>query len=458
VLTADLVAVTVRQGEVRPRWVDPADPERLALAARLIEVFGAAAGRPRAELEAELAELTGTGTAFRFHRALAKLLAARCEFATAAAAEPEAVREAVFAAAAAMWRRETALEHPPQADEPVPTAEGAAGASPEPPGGGGGGPPGEARARAPDAPPRAPFHHDRDAVLATAARGLGIGPGAADAALYADLQGEQVLAGWEPCAPAWLLNRYNVALAQGVLLRATALTIEIAGQDPRRYRALFRKVKFFQLLHRVEGDAERGYTLHLDGPLSLFGASQRYGLQMASFLPTLLHFDRWRLTAEVIWGRGRQRRRFRLGPEAPLAPIGRLTGQWQPDEVAWLPERIAALDSAWEVAADGELIDLGGEGVLVPDLAFRHRATGERAWLEVLGYWNRGAVTRRLELLRRHGPKNLILALSKSLAAGEEEALDGLPAEVYVYRSAPSARRIVAALGRLAGGGGQSGI
>lgn len=428
-LTADLVEVAVRKGEIVPRWVDAADPERLALAARLIETFEAARGRPRAELEAELAELTGSGTGFRFHRALAKLLADRCAFETASAAEPAAVREAVFEAAAAAWRAE---EHGGDAG----SAACAAGA--------------EAR--------RA-FHFDREAVLAAAGRDLGLAtgrdlPGGIEPALYADLKAEQVLAGWEPCEPGWLLNRYNVALAQGVLLRATALTLEIAGQDPRRYRALFRKVKFFQLLHRVEGDAGRGYTIRLDGPLSLFGASQRYGLQMASFLPTLLHFERWRLTAEVLWGPRRAARGFRLDAAAPLAPLGRLSGQWQPDEVAWLPERIAALDPAWEVAAGGELIDLGGQGVLVPDLAFRHRASGARAFLEVLGYWNRGAVARRLELLRRHGPPNLILALSKSLAAGEEDDLAGLPGEVHVYRSAPSARAIVAALDRIASGSG----
>lgn len=402
-LTTDLIAVGVRKGEVRPRWVDASDPERLALAERLIGIFDAAVGRSRAELEDELAALTGTGTAFRFHRALAKLLTDRCELETAAEAEPEAVREAVFTAAAEAWRD------------------------------------------------RSRRGVDRTAVLEAAGRELGIEPGAAESALYADLKSEQVLTGWKRCEPAWLLNRYNVALAQGVLLRATALKIEIAGQDPRRYRALFRKIKFFQLLHRVEGDASAGYTIHLDGPLSLFSASQRYGLQMASFLPTLLHFDRWRLDAELLWGRRRQRRRFRLDPTAPLAPISKLTGQWQPDEIAWLPDRIADLDCGWEVSTGGELIDLGGEGVLVPDLAFRHAESGRRAFLEVLGFWNRGTVARRLELLRRHGPPDLVLALSKSLAAGEEDSLDELASEVYVYRSAPSARRIVAALDRLAG-------
>jgi predicted nuclease of restriction endonuclease-like RecB superfamily len=177
---------------------------------------------------------------------------------------------------------------------------------------------------------------------------------------------------------------------------------------------------------------------------------------VSSIVDSRSHFDRWRLTAEVLWGPRRVRRAFQLDAAAPMAPIGRLAGQWQPDEVAWLPDRIAALDSAWEVSAGGELVDLGGQGVLVPDLAFRHRDTGARAYLEVLGYWNRGSVARRLELLRRHGPPNLILAVSKSLAAGEEDELGEVPGEVYVYRSTPSARRFVAALDRIAGGAGAS--
>ena len=41
----------------------------------------------------------------------------------------------------------------------------------------------------------------------------------------------------------------------------------------------------------------------------MFKSSGRYGLQMASFLPTLLHFDHWSLTADLLWGK--KRRPFR---------------------------------------------------------------------------------------------------------------------------------------------------
>ncbi len=403
-LTSDLIQVRAYKGEMRPRYVEARDPERLALAKRLIETFEQCEGEARHVLDEELKALLGTGTAFQLHRALAKLLRDRCTFDTEAPAPPEELREAVFAASADAYRVEAG---------------------------------------------EAPFRFDRSSALEVAAKGLSLTPDAVEQSLYADLKDEQVLQQFDRCEPKWLLDRYNVALAQGVLYKAIALEIHISGQSTTAYRTLFRKIKFFQLMHRVErrGDAEGGgYRIRLDGPLSVLRASGRYGLQMAVFLPTLLHFNGWTLDAELRWGKGRRKRTFRLTPTQGLRPYTRkLGGQWQPDELQWLPDQLAALDRGWTASTDAELIDLGGEGVLVPDYVFEHAATGRRVFMEVFGYWNKGAVKARLRLLRKHGPKNLVLALSKGLAAGAGE-LDDVPAEVYVFRTTPLARQVVKVL------------
>lgn len=405
VLTTDLLSVRIVRGEVRPRYVDPQDADLLALAARLIETFETGVGSPRHALEAELRELTGTGTAFIFHRALAKLLADRCAFATEATAEPEVLRRSVFETAAASYR------------------EGA-----------------HERAR--------PFHFHRDEVLARVGAALEMSAGELEQGLYADLKDEQILQSFEPCQPSWLLERYNVSLAQGVLLRASELRLELSGLEAKQLRALFRKIKFFQLMHTVQGDGRGGFVVHLDGPMSLFKSSLKYGLQMASFLPTLLHFEGWKLEAEIAWGKRRERRSFRLAAGAGLRPIGRLTGQWQPEELGWLPGQLAELGSEWSISSEAELIDLGGEGVMAPDFVFIHEPSGTRVVMEVFGFWRRGAVATRLALLRRHGPKNLIVAISKQLAASEED-LEDLPGEVYVFRSQPLARQVLALLEKM---------
>ncbi|MCP3962783.1 MAG: DUF790 family protein [bacterium] len=405
-LTADLVQARVYRQEVRPRYIDAEDEGNLALAGELIDVFRGHEGRPRHELDQELKELLGTGTEFLLHRALAKLLLDRSTFDTESEVEPDELRGAVFEAAADAYRA------PLEGDDAQ------------------------------------PFHLDRDSVLGGVAERLGVEAGQIERGLYADLKDEQILQNWKPCKPDWLLRRYNVALAQGVLFKAAELEIRIDGGDIRQHRELFRKIKFFQLMHRVEGDADSGYVIRLDGPLSVFKSSGRYGLRMASFLPTLLHFDRWSLTARLLWGKKRRELGFRLSPADGLRPHTRLTGQWQPEVLTWLPEQFEKLESEWTISTDAELVDLDGRGVLVPDFVFEHPGSGFEVYMEVFGFWNKGAVASRLELLRRHGPDNLILALSKQLASGRE-GLGEIPGEIFLFSASPVARKVLKALEEL---------
>lgn len=403
-LTSDLVLARLYRGEVRPRYVEARDAELLQLAEQLIAIFASHEGRSRDDLDRELKELLGSGTDFLLHRGLAKLLLDRCEFETASDVEPEELRQALFAASAEHYRRVL--------------------------------PEGEA------------FRFDRAAVVAKAAETLAIRDSAVEAGLYADLKGEQVLERWKPCGAEWLLDRYNVALAQGVLLRATGLVLHLEETSILRQRELFRRIKFFRLLHRVEGNGQGGWVIHLDGPLSLFKASGKYGVQMASFLPTLVHFDHWALEAEVAWGKKRRKATFKLSSDAELRAVGtQLKGQWQPEELTWLPEQFDKLGSDWKVSTEADVVTLGGQGILVPDFVFEH-STGLRVVMEVMGFWRRGSLERRLEELRQQGPKHLLLAVSKQLLT-EDDDLEDLPTEVYVFRQTPVARKILVHLERL---------
>ena len=400
-LTRDLVLARLYRGKVKPRYVDTEDDELLQLAEQLIQIFAAHEGRSQDDLDQELKELLGSGTDFLLHRGLTKLLMDRCSFETASEMEPEALRQRLFERAAQYYRREL--------DE------------------------GES------------FHFERSEVLHLAAEDMDLQVDDVERGLYADLKGEQVMSDWKPCDAPWLLRRYNVALAQGVLLRATQLRIELSEPSIPRQRELFRRIKFFRLLHRVQGDGKGGWVIHLDGPLSVFKASGKYGVQMANFLPTLLHFDHWQMMADVAWGKKRRKVKFELSSDDGLHSIGApLKGQWQPPELLWLPEQFDKLESSWSVTTEAEVVTLEGQSILVPDFVFEH-VDGFRVVVEVLGFWRRGSLERRLETLRKKGPKHLLLAVSKQLLT-EEDALQDLPAEVYVFRQAPVARKVLAHL------------
>lgn len=397
-LTADLVTARIVKGEVRPRYVTLGDPAALELARQVVAVFEGHVGQTREALDNALAALLGEGTEFLLHRGLAKLLSDRATFEVKAPCEPSLLRRRLF--------EEAAKVHPA-----VQVAD-------------------------------AVHKVTRDDVVARVAAELGVDAAAVTAAMYADLEGEQVMTTGPDLAPDALLRRYNVALAQAVLLRASSLTIEIAPGDPGRYRQLFRYVKFYRLMHTVEGNGASGYRITLDGPMSLFQLSQKYGLQLAEFLPALLLCEAWRATAEVRWGKEKRPMTLRLSSEQGLVSHYPDKGVYVTREEQFLLDRFADLDTPWALERRAEVIDLGGRGVLIPELVMRHKKDRREALIDVMGFWRKEYLDARLALLREEGPKNLIL-LAPWRMRGDEGELAQTPAEVVFYKDVIPAKELI---------------
>jgi predicted nuclease of restriction endonuclease-like RecB superfamily len=111
------------------------------------------------------------------------------------------------------------------------------------------------------------------------------------------------------------------------------------------------------------------------------------------------------------------------------------------------------LGSGWRVERDPAVLDLPGVGLCVPDLAFERREGGRpvRVHLEVLGFWSREAVFRRVDLVRAGLPHRMLFAVSKSLRVSEEVLEDAETAALYVFSRVMSPRAV---LGRLEALGG----
>jgi predicted nuclease of restriction endonuclease-like RecB superfamily len=86
--------------------------------------------------------------------------------------------------------------------------------------------------------------------------------------------------------------------------------------------------------------------------------------------------------------------------------------------------------------------------VLIPDFSF-HK-DGRTALLEIVGVWRKGYLERRLELLRRHGRPDLILAVSRSLLGDKGTAAADLGAEVVPWKSAIPAKKVLELVERVA--------
>ena len=217
-LTGKMVRVRYARDRIIPHYIKTDDPAWLETAERLLELFRGQDGKTRGELEDEQREAFGDDPGQLVHQGLAKLLEDRCEFEVSSAHPPEQLRAAVFRAAARR-RKEAAPE----------TANVAA--------------------------------FDRAAVLREVGGRTRTRPGSRRCAGCSPIS--RVNSGsrkFKDLTAERLLQRYNVALAQAVLLRSTRVQVVIRNEPPQRYRQLLRRIKFHRLVCEVERLGPDGFS------------------------------------------------------------------------------------------------------------------------------------------------------------------------------------------------------
>ena len=85
----------------------------------------------------------------------------------------------------------------------------------------------------------------------------------------------------------------------------------------------------------------------------------------------------------------------------------------------------------------------------MPDLVFTH-GDGRRVYLEVLGFWSRAAVWRRVELVEAGLSERILFAVSERLRVSEEVLDAELPGQLYVYKGVISAATVANRLDAMA--------
>jgi hypothetical protein len=381
-LTADLAMSWQRGDRINPRYIDVEDEEYLRAAEDLVALFVSHDGRTRAALEESLQEYVGTGTDYRILRGLIKLLTDRCEFETSAPAEPTEIRRALFLKA--------------RARHPVVAAEG------------------------------------RGELIGEVARELSCESAAIMDALYADLPDNQRLTAFEPLTAGELLDLYNVAQAQALLYRSVEMRLWLEPQAPEGFRELFGAVKAYRLIHTVKGNSRDGYEVRLDGPASIFQRSQKYGIQMAVFLPALLLCKGWRMRAEIQGRQGRVAYFELTSEQTQLRSHYPELAPYDNPVVEKLANAWARASTGWTLEPSAAVLDLG-DSAFIPDYVLRHAGTGAHVFLELLGFWTPDHLRERLLEFDHAGLDNFILCAWDDLR-GTRDPMTNIPPNTIVFK------------------------
>jgi predicted nuclease of restriction endonuclease-like RecB superfamily len=390
-LPTDLLIHRQNGEEILPKKLK-LDQQSLDLASELISFFQDAVGKTLGEIDRFLADFEGESTDYKMKRGLAYILkSAFCEFEVISPLEPTLLRERVFALAA---------NYPPS-------------------------------------------HQTTQLTLCKVADELSqelekeVLPSQVLAGLYADLSENKILTSFDAPTAEDLLHRYNLSQVQGVFYKASQLVLNAHRNVPGEYKLLFRYLKLFQLMAYIEGDADHGFTITIDGPTSLFNPSTRYGLAIAKLIPALLHVTKWSLAAILqikdVYSNTWKTGRFTLNSECGLVSHYAKGKPYDSMLEASFADKWDALKSEWVLEREVDLIPIPGS-VMIPDFRLVH-PDGRVFLLEIVGYWRPEYLQKKFAQVRRANCDNLILAISERLnleKAGVK--LNDVPARIVWFK------------------------
>jgi predicted nuclease of restriction endonuclease-like RecB superfamily len=382
-LTGALVRVRFSKDLIVPRYIESNNRQALAEGATLLETFHRNIGRTRGELEQDLIDVFGYEPGQFGRRGLIKLLDDRCEWAQESKCPPAEIRDAIFTSAFAA-RRISAF--------------------------------------------------DREAIMNDVAGRLQLSAEEISDGMFADLKSEQRLKQIDPLTPERLLLRYNVALVQSILLKADQVVVEVRRETPAQLRRLIRLVKFHRLVCELTQPMPEVVRMVLDGPLSMFTATQKYGLQLAMFFPAVLACRDYTVEAQLRWGANKSRKRLIVSPIDGLVSHRAETGTFVPAEVSMFASLFRKKISDWELMEENDVFPLG-DSFWVPDFRLVHCKTRKVIGLEILGFWRKGAAVKQLDRLRKFATIPYLVAVSNSLRIDEAE-LDEMP-NVIQFKQLP---------------------
>ncbi|MCP8319194.1 MAG: DUF790 family protein [Candidatus Methylarchaceae archaeon HK01B] len=377
-LPSNLLRSRISHGRIYPIYVS-LDVDNLSLVERMIELFSKSLGKRKGELRERLKEFEDEGFDYRLVRGLSKILERRCLFEVDTFINPGEARLLLFEEAS------------------------------------------EAKAVSME---------ERERVIQSVATKLDIQEDILEKALYSDVEEELILREFCTLSPEALIKYYNLSLTQTLLFKCLKMEFTASGN----WKNIFRAVKRLGLLYSVEY-RDGGYIVSVDGPLSLFKMTDKYGTSLAKLLPQITTTDSWKIKADVLGRKKSRIYKFELDSNEAgglmediiLEDIG---AQKLYDST--VEERFArsfgTFDSGWELRREPEPL-LAGKHVMIPDFSFEKH--DKMIYLEIVGFWTQEYLDRKISKLNSITNLDMIVAVDESLACSKLQKLKG---QVIYYK------------------------
>jgi uncharacterized protein len=291
---------------------------------------------------------------------------------------------------------------------------------------------------------------ERTQIMETVASRFGLSTDDMAGDMWSDLEENMILSQFYKITPEQLIAWYNLSLMQTLLFNCTKLEFSVYGGS--NWKRVLRDVKRFGLMYNLlqqqqqeqqqPKEDQQVNNIHdtwdtaafeiqskndviivcsIDGPLSIFKLTDRYGTAIAKLLPSIVSAETWSIKAWIVRktiSAGKKMYEFEMSnKESPLLldPYRRHEAKehnnWKEDFHNYnassasiyfdssVEEKFASKfeqsESGWKLIREPDPLVLSNGKALIPDFMFEKY--GKRIYLEIVGFWTKEYLEKKLQ-------------------------------------------------------------
>lgn len=264
----------------------------------------------------------------------------------------------------------------------------------------------------------------RQNIIKQIAEHMHLQPKEAEVVMWSDKEENLILAQFDVITPKDLILWYNLSLAQTFLFKCTGLEFYVKGGI--HWKRVLRDVKKYGLMYSLEHEMyhdekdnkDSSIKCVLDGPLSLFKMTDRYGTSMAKLLPSIVGTPTWKISGSIVRKNesGQKIYEFELSSENTKDFIRKvIDSTYHSDmqnnsdnhvydsssEAAFAKKFCQYFDQrdklGWKISREPDPLIANGKA-MIPDFLFER--FGQKVYLEIVGFWTKEYIDRKAVKLK----------------------------------------------------------
>jgi uncharacterized protein len=313
---------------------------------------------------------------------------------------------------------------------------------------------------------------DRDKVIDIVASKMNLSTSYIRQVMWSDLEENMILEQFSAPGPNELLGWYNLSLMQTLLFNCTKL--EFCIREGVHWKRVLRNVKRLGLMYNLQHNKVRNeehrndssnnnnfdvvspvthddteetdLVCTIDGPISLFKLTDRYGTSIAKLLPSIISSGKWSLNSWIVRKTmsGKKIYEFNISSlEVPRL----LTDPYNSNKISTsyfdssveekFANRFEQVANGWRLIREPDPLIVSGGGAFIPD--FMIQKYDRRIYLEIVGFWTKEYLQKKIQkLIDIDSNQNidLFIAINEALACSKiMPHSTNSPEKIIVYKN-----------------------